>query len=156
MRDIFEDGGSPVHNVTLPNGTLPYEIVGSSLVKNVQEYTLQESDIISLVTSTTNIDEVNFATLIYGALPLFPTLNAKVEGYIAQTTSPFDDVSNIGKYTRWSTTSMSLKIAVAKGTYSSLAEARADLSGTKIWYQLAEPITLQTFTNSPTQSTLNE
>ena len=33
-----------------------------------------------------------------------------------------------------------LTFVVAKGTYANLAQARTTLAGTKIWYELANPI----------------
>jgi hypothetical protein len=51
--------------------------------------------------------------------------------------SGFDLASSIGCYATAS--NQTLRIFVAKGTYASLAEAQADLVGTKIHYQLATP-----------------
>lgn len=134
----------------VPNGVSD-EVVDGQLVQRVSDWhELQESDIESLTVSSTNIDFVQINSSILGAtegdgaivegkaiIPDFPR-----EVIVAER----DLVSSDGTFNYGSTI---LTLNFTKGTYPTLAEAQADLAGTKLIYQLATPVT--TYLENPPQ-----
>lgn len=180
LRDIFEDNQWLQdmllgNNVILPNTTediLRYDNGAYVLDRYVQELTLTSAMIISLSTSLyTNIDVVSiavgstFTNWIYNGVGVASrtqstTLYSGFVDYFA-IPSTYDNVENVNKNLVQFTNSNILSLAVAKGTYASLAEAQADLAGTKLWYQLATPLlavetTGPIFTTDPSQLQLDE
>lgn len=134
----------------LPNGVADTEEYRNGkyyFVKRVQELTITSGMISSLNTTThTTVDWVIVSKqsddiLIGSSVTSLTTSNQKkVEGFVSGS-SFTDDISNIGTQINYSVANFAL--CVAKGTYADLAAARSDLAGTKIWYQLATPITTE-------------
>jgi hypothetical protein len=127
---------------SLPNGVRDrvYEQNGELwLEKRVEEYVLVADDIVSLFTSTTNVDVVgvfkkpnyiHFNTAAGAStsvlFPNFPNL------------SYADNLANVNTYAHnFSVSNWSL--VFAKGTYANLAAAKTALTGTVVQYQLATP-----------------
>jgi hypothetical protein len=110
--------------------------------RKVQEYTLVASDIVSL--STTGI-YVNIVTTKVFSDYIGGTDGAKDSNYILDgypelegNDYNWDNTDNIGK--SYARSDKAFRIVVDKSTYADLAAAQADLAGTEIWYQLAEPV----------------
>lgn len=109
--------------------------------KAVEEYLLQSGDISALSTTLINVDLVEFNNFRPDMIG-YNTSDIQANKIGTSVSSPrlgrtVDDVSNVYiHYTTFST----FKISVPKGTYANLAEAQADLTGTKVLYQLATPI----------------
>jgi hypothetical protein len=131
----------------VPNGvkdTIEFRNGKYYYVQRVKKYTLQFSDIVTLVTSGINTD--------YVGIPLskfIPSVSAQgistadgsfiVDNFYGELANEAID-SSVDNFGKIKTTDSSLFLIVAKGTYASLAEAQADLAGTVIYYQLAIPI----------------
>ena len=152
LRDIFEND---TDGILLPNGVKTFEISGNDLVQRVKKYTLQASDFVALSNQTLwqrisikkPIDLINYG--------LFDNNlgNVYINGFIHVLY--VDNATMIGKITS-SAYANTFTLGFPLGTYDNLAEAQADLVDTDIYYQLATPIVLHTFTTAPTQTQLDE
>lgn len=127
---------------SVPNGVRD-TVDGMRLVQNCKEYELTESDITAYRTNYTNLDYVQVQkpldSFVCGTtdvnigatfIPGFP--NKGFEGNV-------DNAEHIG-YSFHSAGGSIIYLGVPKGTYTGLAAAKAALAGTKIVYQLKEPI----------------
>lgn len=134
-----DENGNIVDLHSLPNGVKDEVSVGKLYKRVSADYAIQSGDIISLQTSPTNFDYVqilkpddyigyNNTNTISGNATLSVALGDKAYA---------DDASLIGYFAVSGSTSFGY--CVAKGTYSNLAEAQADLAGTTLNYQLAQP-----------------
>lgn len=125
----------------LPN--VKDEVSGSQKIQRVKEYTLQSSDItLDTVYTYTNLDyfrvpkPLDYIYLTSGTV-------GKTSGSFRHGTfseyfgGTFDSADNVGKVTAVAIASY-FWFGFAKGT--TLAAAQAALMGTKLTYQLAEPI----------------
>lgn len=110
-------------------------------LKDIEEKTLTSTDFTALVTSPTNYDYVNMTK------PIDSKINGNVVNFGTDPSAIHEDfrpivfttdISAVGGMFIQSSTAISL--VVTKGTYANLAEAQADLTGTKIQYQLATPV----------------
>lgn len=109
-------------------------------IRRVQKYTLQASDITSLVTTNTNIDLV-ISINPSGAYTSTSSTGEQTQAYIVGWIGKgfLDSITNIGTWYK-SAASQAFTFAVAKGTYANLASAQSALAGTVVYYQLATPI----------------
>ena len=128
---------------SLSNGVCDY-IEAMRYVKNCETKTLVGSDITALTTTGTNVDLVNIPLTTFAGVKSQTTgidSSFFVDGYAPEvdltTPSTWDLATSIGK---WGTGTSSLYIFFAKGTYASLTSAQTALAGTKIIYQLANPV----------------
>jgi hypothetical protein len=126
------------------------KVVNGQLVKvqNVQRYVLQESDIAG-VNNTTGVNNNWWYTRVFDIDQLLWEIT--VQGVIFSPYGPevlgYEDVTGLDKIEhrggigkRGASAQQRLYFPVAKGTYATIAEARASLAGTVIYYQLATPI----------------
>lgn len=131
----------------LPNGTKDSCYMQNNEVwkdEQVGEYVLQAEDIISLVTSPS---EVNYVRISLPISAISYTAGTELSGSIMTEFSspaftPYDTtILQIGLHCYGSSTLLfnDFIYVVAKGTYASLAEAQADLTDTVIQYELATP-----------------
>lgn len=124
---------------SLPNGVRDY-IEGNKLVKNVQEYVLKAEDIHAVVTFPTNFDVVVVKNhILTDAINRASWANtyrgiALVNGYVEK--SFVDNIQNLNTF--YLSNDYPIKICVTKGT--NIEQARTAMAGTKILYQLAEPV----------------
>lgn len=130
----------------LPNGVsdkIRYHNGAYVLDRYVQEYTLLSADMTALVTTATNYDSVGIPTSkLVGSVAFSGSidLTISVNGFgpdISDTSFNADNIANVG---RMYVNQTFVNLIVPKGTYANLGEAQADLTGTKIWYQLATPL----------------
>jgi len=114
-------------------------------IKRVESYALQESDISLFSTSGTNNDYIGTIEFTDNK-----TWNNTVEGKVLiankqeVSSTNRDLVESQNGFTPYSgalSSKQRIWFIVAKGTYANLAEAQADLAGTVIQYELAEPVT---------------
>lgn len=139
----------------VPNGTqdeMRQATVGWEHEKNVQEYVLQASDVNSIDTSQ-NVNTDIVACVSLSAVLSPPSLSTiwgnalsssiSVVGWPQMAGQSYIEFDNLASIEKCFTTPSRLAFVVAKGTYASLADARADLAGTVIYYQLATPVTTQ-------------
>ena len=129
---------------TLPNRVsnyIKFENGKYYRVQRVKKYTLQASDITTLITTNVNTDVAYVkqpdgwlykGTTTFNEALYFPN-------YISSSATSFDSLSLIGY---WSNriNGVVLGLIFAKGTYANLAAAQTALAGTDIYYQLATPI----------------
>jgi hypothetical protein len=124
----------------LPNGVKYYEVSGGNVVQRVQERVLLSSDISSIFTGLTNVNQVRI-----------DLLNAlSVSGNTITGTVYFKGLTEISKLNRDNVASIEtfftenqyIDYLVSKSTYTTLAQAQTALTGTQILYQLATPITI--------------
>jgi hypothetical protein len=141
--------GSDLHLRRLPNQTHDtVKLINGKYYKieRVKAYTLQESDIANLYTSSTNVDLVRVAkTSLVGidVLALNSQGTSFVDGFLSDPNDLSGGVFDNDIYIGYATTAISdswLDLIVDVGTYASLAEAQADLAGTVVYYELATPI----------------
>ncbi len=144
----------------LPSGVSDeVDVDEGKLKKNTWEKVLENADFNDLYTRLANVDVVRIYKPTDSSFYNKSTANTLgqliLEGYTEGniTISNWDDTSNIGKFSV-KTSSAVIDLFVAKGTYANLASAQADLAGTTLIYQLAEPVTkdlditpLQSFEN---------
>ncbi len=141
---------------SLPNGVADKVDVNEGIkTKNVEEYVLQSGDITNFSNHTNNslvyISYTNFSDYIN-----INTVDTVATSISTSRTTPrngvgsFDDIES--RWTHYNHTTQFM-IVVPLGTYANLAAAQADLIGTVIYYQLAEPIPIQL--NIPPQSLLS-
>ncbi|MDF2820176.1 MAG: hypothetical protein K0R15_617 [Clostridiales bacterium] len=131
----------PIGN-SLPNG-IKDTFDNSSGIKtqNIKEYALQASEIVSLNSALANFDYVTINKFADASPWGYTTLGTLyIPKFPSQSGDTGDVSSRIGT---WSTSSSVLYLIFAKGTYATLAAAQTALTGTKIWYQLANPIITQ-------------
>ena len=113
----------------------------SKLVQRTKRVVLTADNITGLYTQTENIDYVIFnRNTDHAYYDIQTQLNQTIisDIGISRTYSILDDISNIGYFI-----GISDKLngyVVAKGTYNTFEEAKADLAGTIITYQLKTPI----------------
>lgn len=111
-----------------------------SAVKRVIEYTLTSADVLSLFTSTTNLDYVNLSKKsddknFNNTNSIITDKNVILQNFKIGSSSDLpENAWNISV-----TSNTAYVLAVPKGTYANLAAAQAGLAGTKILYQLATP-----------------
>jgi hypothetical protein len=107
-------------------------------VQRVAEYTLQNADILGFA-ALTNIDVVTITKqtdcVNYGA-NLSELDSMHFDGVMGFGYA--DNISNIGFV--YSLNNINFGFIVAKGTYADLAAAKAALAGTRLIYQLANPV----------------
>jgi len=137
------------------------KVVNGQLVKvqNVQRYVLQESDVENLTTSLTSIDVIGIAkktdNIIYndngGAIEKAQTI--LFPNFRAISATGIENIVNVGGI--YNASLVRYALVVPKGTYASLAEAKADLAGTIIYYQLATPIITPLLTSGTLQAKQN-
>lgn len=130
----------PTIGNSVPNGVADQiDILSGKQTGNVQKYVLQASDVNAMVTTPTNVDVavitkptnyINYGQGFTGQ-KLLDVLSDKLIPDIYA-----DDASKIN--TIYSSGPANFGVIVAKGT--TLAQARASLTGTVIYYQLATPI----------------
>lgn len=109
-------------------------------VKNVQRYVLQASDITSLATGKYAQSVTIPLTVFSGLYPQTSDLDGNVViAGLGKTEGVSDPAQTVDGDLIFRTTTNNLNIGFPLGTYASLAEARADLAGTVIYYQLATP-----------------
>jgi hypothetical protein len=138
--------GEPITLNRLPNGTYDEITEDGKLIKRVREYELQESDVTSLSNFTNNqLIDINIEGTSFGKT----TGEAILEGYIETISANYDTVGFDKCFYNTSTggtnsTYGRLRIIRNLGTYTTLAEAQADLAGTKILYELYEPEIIDT------------
>lgn len=152
LRDIFEND---TEGITLPNGIKTFEISGNDLVQRVKKYTLQASDIIVLDNLTAWQRVLINKPLDYIGYNLFYTSlgSVQIEGF---TTANYNNSSSmIGKVTA-DAYAIRFTLGFSLGTYADLVAVQIDLADTIIYYQLATPIVLHTFTTAPSQAQLDE
>ncbi|MFA5720541.1 MAG: hypothetical protein WC939_05755, partial [Acholeplasmataceae bacterium] len=129
---------------SLPNGvkdTIEFRNGQAYYVQRVKKYTLQASDITSLATNNSELDKV--ITKNDTILGAFWSDSLKTFIYVPkwlQITTNEAGNSQSQIRTFYVSFTLGVVLGVSKGSYASLAEAKADLSGTDIYYQLAEPI----------------
>ena len=143
LSELFENN---FYEQELPNGVHD-EIIDGYKVQRVKKYTFQESDIVSLnKTIHETIDWVAILKkdddILIGSTTtsLETSLTRLIENYEPGAVFS-DNVANAGTFINYSLNSIAL--GVLADTYDTLAEARADLVGTKIYYQLTEPILIE-------------
>jgi hypothetical protein len=140
--ELYLQGDCSLHS--LPNGvkdTIEYRNGKFYHVQRVQEYELVAGDIVSYVTSEVNLDYVYItknADFAYPSGGYVPDGYTYFDGFLGEK-SYADNIDRIG-YIITNASAIRWGLGVANGTYASLAEAQADLAGTKILYQLATPI----------------
>jgi hypothetical protein len=129
----------------LPNGVKDrvYEDNGQMwLEKNVEEYVLQSGDISISSNSGYDYQVLNVPlTKFIGIKPQENVVdnNVIVEGFPKENSGGVEFIEYNTEPYKFQTNTDRLILVVPLGTYASLAEAQADLSGTKILYQLATP-----------------
>jgi hypothetical protein len=134
LNDIFNR--TLLKTITaLPNGVKYYEISGGNIVQRVQQYVIQSSDIVGLVTTDYTTMDVAFTNPSFLGITTVGVSHAQYGG--ATINPPADNVSNIGKNFLGGGR---LRFTFAKPT--TLAQAKTALSGTAILYQLGTPITI--------------
>ena len=135
----------------LPNGVCD-TIENGNYIQRVKEYTLQASDITSIITTGTNIDFVRIVKPLDYLSPTMPTsINGtfNIEGIQTGnfgTTGSTDSLANIEIASASANNTMFI-YCFAKGKYADLASAQTALTGKKLWYQLADPITTENVTS---------
>ncbi len=129
---------------SLPYGVRDtYDVATGKLTQNVSaEYTLLSGDVTALVTTTTNIDLIQFKKntdyLYYNTDLVHTAMAGSLLSPLFKIGDTSDNAANVWNVGSQSTTL--LKLAVPKGTYASLAAAQTALAGTKILYELATPV----------------
>lgn len=128
----------------------------SNKIKKVGRYVLQSGDIASMFTSLTNVD------MAITTVPFIADAKAFISEAKGQVLSSWgtevlaserDSINSIGKFATLTVTGGNrIDFIFAKGT--SLAEARTELAGKEILYELAEPIHSTVFT-APLESYTN-
>ena len=137
------------------------KVVNGQLVKvqNVQRYVLQGSNIVNFNKDKTNFDYFQIPTDVVGYSSSLAIRNGKttINGFTETYSSTLfvnDDPAFVGRYDLY-TSGGNFTLGVEKGKYASLAEARADLAGTVIYYQLATPIITPLLTSGILQAKPN-
>ncbi|NLY81153.1 MAG: hypothetical protein GX078_00040, partial [Clostridiales bacterium] len=132
---------------SLPNGTKDeIRVNEGKLIKRTKKYILQASDITGFNTSRANVDTISVSiTSMTGIVENQEGVSQSVfhiDGFApSNLASVPDDSKYVGQYIYSRSISGSiLALIVEKGKYSSIAEVRADLAGTTLIYQLAEPV----------------
>lgn len=139
---------TPEVGQSLPNGVADEVDVNEGIkTKNIQEHILQSEDMANLNTILTNYDSVSVIKPVDMA-----AFTSKSSGQVVsdskQTAIGVDHINwDSPEYidTIFASTGVSssrIIITFPKGTYADLAAAQADLAGTVIHYQLAEPETI--------------
>lgn len=122
-------------------GSVSDEYVGKKLIKRVKEYVLQASDITSVVTSFTGVDLfITNSNVLPNTIKLLDHVQnvTIIENMTekANSSETYNDIKNVGNYAKQSVGDC-LIFLLAKGT--TLDQAKAQLTGKKILYQLATP-----------------
>jgi len=142
-----DEEGNIIELNSLPNGVVDRIYQGTDgkwyLEKNIEEYILQESDIDRLNTNFSNVDIVYIKkpknSIDYGSVGNFGWTNWI--GFNHKNITITDLEENIGYYTDSKPGAPNdIVYYTEKGYYNNLEEAKADLAGTQLIYQLAEPI----------------
>jgi hypothetical protein len=126
----------------LPNlvrNTTAYKDGKWASVKRVQRYVLSGADVVSIGIGS-NIDWAVIRSFSNGKFPLSLPVNEYIMDKYFIASSPFDELSNIGGFTRTSVSDNSVRVGLTKGT--TLAAAQTALAGTVIYYELATPLTI--------------
>ncbi len=128
---------------SLPNGVKD-EVSGGKLYKRTGKHVLQSGDITSLQTSATNYDTVaivqgNFSPSVVAIDSSNSPGIFRIPGFRNASISITDDDSLVWTYAYDTDFSGALRLLIPKGTYVDLAAAQADLAGTTLTYQLAQP-----------------
>lgn len=132
--------------VKLDNGVDNYVDKESGDYKaNVKKYVLQSGDINELITTTVNFDYVKIpASVFLNKTSWDSAVEGKVavSGFPKETGENDGDVSDrIGSFSTGINTF--LYLIFENNTYANLAEAQAGLTGTEIYYQLAQEETIK-------------
>jgi hypothetical protein len=122
-------------------------------VQNVQRYVLQESDVVSILDL---VDQPNITIARVDILDIiiaYSSLGRVVAiGKIEDIFSAYKTIDDVGKFSRISSNSR-LYFYLTKGT--TIKQAKADLAGTVIYYQLATPIITKPLTSGILQAKPN-
>lgn len=107
--------------------------------KRIAELTLTDDVLTGYTTSGTNTDYVTI-TMPSNYKPGTSGVDGQVviEGF--GTEVEFGDSDTLDAIGHFYSASITIRLIVANGYYANLAEAQADLAGTKIIYELAEPV----------------
>lgn len=137
----------PQNLKSLPNGVVDtYNVNTGEVVRNVAPidgdgYALLSGDITELTTGFVNVDVVRITKPSdwseYGTDIIDLNESITTEFSSGFAVNPPDQTINIG--TIYSRNTTSFGYVVEKGTYADLASAQADLTGTKLIYQLETP-----------------
>ena len=132
---------SDVVSRSVPNG-IQDKLTKDFYTKNNNNYVLQSSDITGLNTALTNVDIVTIADTNISDIKDFGTADNLATKMTTNKTSPLnnatiDDASSVWRHYF---TTTDVEFIVPKGEYADLAEAKTDLTGTELIYQLAQPI----------------
>ncbi|SFB90952.1 hypothetical protein SAMN04488102_101370 [Alkalibacterium subtropicum] len=129
----------PVKLNRLPNGVADEITADGDFVQRVKEHTLVESDVTAITPRTNIVDAI---TRVFDDMA--DTTN-NIDGAVLYedgaheiTYLDRDDVKQIGNF--YTSLGNAKRIVTIFASGITLAEVRADLAGTKIYYQLAEPI----------------
>lgn len=139
-----DENGNVIKLNSLPNGTKDeISITEGKLTKNTWEKVLQSADVVELDTTTyTSFDVVKIDKPSDSYMDGLSGQSAEgtgiLEGYNEWIGSFSDSVDLIG-YIAFRFAAATIWYIVEKGTYPDLASAQADLAGTTLIYQLAEP-----------------
>ena len=133
---------------SLPNGVYDSEDINKGiLTKRCAEYELVSGDITGLSTGA-NIDYITIALSVFiGVKPQSDSIidgSFVIDGFPIETNS-LDEVGNEYHFKTYST---QLRLIIPSGTYATLGDAQTALAGTKVIYELAEPV----ITNYPKQT----
>ena len=123
----------------LPNGVCDeYDVLSGIKIQKIKEKILQASDISSSIIQYTNVDVVVVNLTDNKPFTTSGLGDINIPGMDYTTYAERDNVANVGKYYVTSETPNRIQFIVAKGT--TIEQARQQLVGTKIIYQLAQPI----------------
>lgn len=142
--DTYEDFIKANAHINEEFGDVPNGVADDFDFERIKKhYILTEDDITVLDTSWTNFDAVKVQKSVFigyksigvTSIEDFLTIYPEYDGV-----GTFDDTSNIGKVTMQVSSTFFYLALVPKGTYATLADAKTDLAGTEIQYQLATPL----------------
>jgi len=123
----------------LPNGVEYFEMVGGTYTQRIKEYTLQAGDFLELDNTKIYIQGVRIKIPSLADNSPLISNRTYIEGFRVGIDYA-DNSSSIGSHWPFNSSIYQIWLIVAKDTYANLTEARNDLQGTKILYQLATPI----------------
>lgn len=120
--------------------------------KYVKEHILQATDMAVLTTALTNVDlvEIPLSNLV-GIITQDTSKNGSTYVLGRTTEVPTADRDLLASIGCWYTNSLYISFIFAKGTYADLNAAKAALTGTKIYYQLATPLLANELVNADGQ-----